>query len=641
MTVTSTSIATATDTSVSSASRSSSTSFSSASSASITHRHHHHHFIKDIPKAASNSTSSPSVSSSSSFPTMSSSNDNEHEHEHEHDDLHEELHHHQGETTEVETTEVETKNQTQTKSHVDDTTPTTNTTISLISLAATTLAATIIATKTIQQYSIYNDENIKQKHARTTMTSNGSSISSESDHDHRQSHEHEHLHPYRLKEDGTIVTDADGESQRIIASYISNISKDIRIVGEESNEDVKTASQHFQSASTSTSSSASASAQGNTDGSLSSSSIENIILNQCRLELNTRNNNNNNNNNKNKVDDNDNSNSINTSQTKNNDNPIMNIHNLRNQENPNMNMDVAVELDVDPKRVSIYVDPLDGTSAYAKGDYEIVTILIGIMLDNVPIFGIIVCPFGQPGYDMQFQHGHGDDLSSQSLTSHLDLDLNSNHSSSLPLSTSTSKTTVSHSLRSLGFHFPCSAIYGGTLVNGAFVFTGNELHSHHRDHTHTNNPTSAPIIPTQTTDPTKNQNQQQRKAIISKSRGGGVVKQCIQSLSTKNLLHPEPIYITGAGYKTLRLLLSPNNEALWFFPKPGTSLWDVAAADALLRVIGGKITDKNGLMLDYSREWIDADNLDGIVAAREWELHEKCIQLYYEECWDDIVEDIL
>jgi len=78
----------------------------------------------------------------------------------------------------------------------------------------------------------------------------------------------------------------------------------------------------------------------------------------------------------------------------------------------------------------------------------------------------------------------------------------------------------------------------------------------------------------------------------------------------------------------MRLILQRNNEAVWFFPKPGTSLWDVAAPDALLRSLGGKLTDKNGELMDYSKSREEAENVDGLVACIDASLHEECIQLF-------------
>ena len=263
--------------------------------------------------------------------------------------------------------------------------------------------------------------------------------------------------------------------------------------------------------------------------------------------------------------------------------------------------DNEVEVHVDPSRVSVYIDPLDGTSAYAKKQFEFVTILAGVMLDNIPIFGIIVKPFGHDGYNIDFHNNkNGMDMTK------------------LPNHDSISST--------LGFNHSCCAMYGGTLLGGAFVVSGDELHRSHIHRNQEDSPSSSrpsSIL------------LKERKAIISKSRRGGVVQQCITSLSSKGLLHPEPIFITGAGYKTMRLLLGTFNETMWFFPKPGTSLWDVAAADALLRVMGGRISDKFGHDLDYSKNWTEANNLDGIVACSDKKLHETCIQLYHNERWDD------
>lgn len=245
---------------------------------------------------------------------------------------------------------------------------------------------------------------------------------------------------------------------------------------------------------------------------------------------------------------------------------------------------------VDATRVSIFVDPLDGTSSYAKGEYEAVTILVAIILDNSPVFGVIGKPFGHEGM----------------------------------------KTML---------NFNCSAIYGGTLLGGAFVVGGGELKrsSLYREHSQMNKDINMNMagIKEVTKDSAAMECWKRRKAIISKSRSGGVVQKCINALADLSLLHKDPIHITGAGYKTMRLLLGHQEEALWFFPKPGTFLWDTAAADALLKVIGGTLTDKFGNDLDYSKPRTEASNLDGIVACSDIILHKHCIQKFQEEKWDD------
>ena len=123
------------------------------------------------------------------------------------------------------------------------------------------------------------------------------------------------------------------------------------------------------------------------------------------------------------------------------------------------------------------------------------------------------------------------------------------------------------------------------------------------------------------------------RAVISGSRSKGVVHEFCVFLGEKGLIHKEPMMIAGAGEKSLRLILQTNNEALWFFPKSGTSLWDVAAPDAMLRSLGGKLTDKFGNEMDYSKSREEAENMEGVVACIDSDLHAKCIDLFKQGDW--------
>jgi 3'-phosphoadenosine 5'-phosphosulfate (PAPS) 3'-phosphatase len=216
---------------------------------------------------------------------------------------------------------------------------------------------------------------------------------------------------------------------------------------------------------------------------------------------------------------------------------------------------------VDPSRVRVFVDPLDGTKSYANGDYDIVTILIAIVLDGSPHFGVITKPFGYKG-----------------------------HSSVL--------------------NTPCVTLYGGPLLNNVY-FAGA-------------GPAASPssLLP--------------RRAVISASRSGGVVRTVVDQLAegTSNNFHAEPLEVSGAGEKSLRLIVGTEQECLWFFPMPGTSRWDVAASDALLRALGGKLTDKFGNELDYLKDRDESENTDGIIASNDAALHEECIRLFNEGKWE-------
>jgi 3'-phosphoadenosine 5'-phosphosulfate (PAPS) 3'-phosphatase len=254
---------------------------------------------------------------------------------------------------------------------------------------------------------------------------------------------------------------------------------------------------------------------------------------------------------------------------------------------------------VDVSRVSVIVDPLDGTKSYAHGDYDSVSILIGIVLDgHDPCFGVIGKPFGYTG-----------------LTP----------------------------IRDTG----CVAIYGGSLVKGVYV-AGRALpvlppplplQEGKYDRSASPNDGACPPPPELRADQEPANKRQKRRmlprAVISSSRSRGVVEEFCSHLGQQGLIDPEPMLISGAGEKSLRLILGTNNEALWFFPKGGTSRWDVAAPDALLRQLGGKITDKHGNFLDYSKDREDAENVEGIIASNDANLHAECIRLFLEGDWVD------
>ena len=390
----------------------------------------------------------------------------------------------------------------------------------------------------------------------------------------------------RTKSDGTLVTDADGAAQRIIYNEIRTFDQAVRIIGEESDLEMESSSSKLHQE------------QSNCDW-------------DCSAAL------------------------YSDGQNK----------ELFRQVEKNVHLHAPKSVEMETKRVSIFVDPLDGTSSYAKGYYEAVTILVAIIVDNAPVFGVIVKPFGEG--------------------------------------------TQLHCFKNTD----CSVLYGGTLIGGAFVMGAEELdrsriwrkkecQKEGRERLGAlgnvdadckrqkliqdkgNSPDGGPsptsamalnldVKANASSNLTSSANNLcaepngagkendpilsscKRRAIISKSRAGGVVQKCIESLSSLDLIHRQPLYITGAGYKTMKLLLGEEDEALWFFPKPGTSLWDVAAADALLRVMGGRISDKFGRDLDYGKGRLEADNLDGIIACSDSILHAKCIELYKKEKWED------
>ena len=326
----------------------------------------------------------------------------------------------------------------------------------------------------------------------------------------------------RLKSDGSIVTDADLAAQGVIVQTLHKVSTDVRLVGEESEDEM---AQHSQNIT------------GHEERAQQMFRLaqQEILIRYNRSDE-----------------------PLPLAQTKDVDPETSSSSTSSNDHAPE-----ATKLEdyvVDSSRVAVFIDPLDGTKAYAKGDYAPVSILVAIILDDRPCFGVICKPFGNV-------------LGQPSI-----LDTG------------------------------CVAIYGGNLLGAAYAAGGPVCTFKPKDQ----------FLP---------------RAVISSSRSGGIVEEYVKHLGSLGMIDPEPMMISGAGEKSLRLVLRSQNEGLWFFPKPGTSLWDVAASDALLRATGGKLTDKNGNELDYTKSRTEAENKDGLIACFDQELHTECLRIYREGTW--------
>ena len=386
----------------------------------------------------------------------------------------------------------------------------------------------------------------------------------------------------RTKLDGTVVTDADGAAQRIIVAALRHVSPDVRVVGEESRTEMERSnSKTFEetarrflemdiNAAAGTGSSDDASEDDNTNEEDDESRIDAKheiagIFQMVREEINSR---------------------YHEATCRRIVMPDIlcagndSTGNRSNESNGGSPVLSPRDRVVDSSRVSVLIDPLDGTSCYASGKHEYVTTLVAIVLDNTPIFGVICKPFGHEGEPCILNSG-------------------------------------------------CFAVYGGILLDGVYVAGGDEIdRSKLRRQQSKSAPTDAELAEV-------SKSKKRRRAIISKSRAGGVVGKCIQALADEDLLHSDPAFISGAGVKALHLLVGSSDESLWFWPKAGTSLWDVAAADALLRVVGGRLSDKYGKDINYDKSRQDANNEDGVVACNDAELHARCIQLFTLADWRD------
>ena len=377
--------------------------------------------------------------------------------------------------------------------------------VNLLDMASTVLASAVSASESIRAFAQPNGESEEdQKNAR-------------------------------LKADGSFVTDADFVAQRIITLAVQKVNHAVRILGEESPEGVaKVDDDNLQC------------------------NVDQQTYERCREEVYLRFQNR----------------PLNGIPPRGDFGSSLPLASSNSDAGGNtfdisfaLSENEKAEVLVDASRVCVIIDPLDGTSSYAKGEYDAVSVLISVNLDFQPYFGIICKPFGCEG---------------------------------VPSILSTK----------------CMAVYGGPLLGAGYIAGGKALKAFVAPHEG---------VP----------KEDLPRAVISSSRSKGIVEDVCRHLGSLGLLHPDPMHISGAGEKSLRLVLRQQNEALWFFPREGTSLWDIAASDAILRAIGGKVTDKFGNQLDYSKSRDEAENSEGVIACSSEKLHAECMQIFQEKNWED------
>lgn len=208
---------------------------------------------------------------------------------------------------------------------------------------------------------------------------------------------------------------------------------------------------------------------------------------------------------------------------------------------------------VTEEQITIWVDPLDGTTEFVKGYLEHVTVLIGISVDGESIAGIINQPF----------YGY---------------------SASSDIEKVTSRTMW------------------GLVGLGCFGVTTKQL------------PNDKLIVTT------------------TASHGNPKIEQSIAALNPDQVLK-----VGGAGHKVL--LVIEGKAHSYVFASNGCKRWDTSAPEAVLKSLGGRLTDVFGNQIEY-RYRTDADyqNYLGIIASTNAQIHNKVIENIPKEVKDQLLE---
>ena len=118
-----------------------------------------------------------------------------------------------------------------------------------------------------------------------------------------------------------------------------------------------------------------------------------------------------------------------------------------------------------------------------------------------------------------------------------------------------------------------------------------------------------------------------RILITTRSHSNELVNQCLANMSPTEIVRQG-----GAGNKALRVL---EGEAdAYVFASPGCKKWDTCAPEAILRAIGGNLTDVHGNLIQYHAD-VKFPNTGGVIAT--YRNHDEIIKLVPQVVRDTLV----
>ena len=118
-----------------------------------------------------------------------------------------------------------------------------------------------------------------------------------------------------------------------------------------------------------------------------------------------------------------------------------------------------------------------------------------------------------------------------------------------------------------------------------------------------------------------------RVLITTRSHSNELVNQCLANMSPTEIVRQG-----GAGNKVLRVL---EGEAdAYVFASPGCKKWDTCAPEAILRAIGGDLTDVHGEKIKYNAD-VKFPNTGGVIAT--YRNHSEIISLVPQTVRDKLI----
>lgn len=109
-------------------------------------------------------------------------------------------------------------------------------------------------------------------------------------------------------------------------------------------------------------------------------------------------------------------------------------------------------------------------------------------------------------------------------------------------------------------------------------------------------------------------NTEEMRIVCTRSHYSDLIHQTVEALKPK-----ETLRMGGCGNKSL--MVAEGKVDAYVFPSPGTKKWDTCAVDAIVREVGGVMTDVNGRKFEYG-SWEGYRNSLGLVVTMCKDVHQ-------------------
>ena len=113
------------------------------------------------------------------------------------------------------------------------------------------------------------------------------------------------------------------------------------------------------------------------------------------------------------------------------------------------------------------------------------------------------------------------------------------------------------------------------------------------------------------------------RMVFTRSHYTDLIRETEKALSPR-----EALMVGGCGHKTMMVV--EGKVDAYVFPSLGTKKWDSCAGDALVRAVGGLMTDVRGELLRYD-SWEEYRNRMGLVVSMHRNTHQMIIEKIPQE----------